>query len=418
MEELPKIVVAQLAKGAENSPFAADSHPDADLLTAFVERSLPERERGDVMGHLAICAPCREIVALAQPELEEAASPVFIPKPSGSRGRLLRWGLFATCATLALAVVLRQARDVHPPVVALKRAPESRGLPAEADRADSSVDSGQVASGKSAQLPSLLPEPLPKQAPKIEEYVKSRTGQVEAKVRPNQTVTAAATPTQASPAQAQVAVKSRAYEAAAPVAAAPEMPQNVAPGNAALGKAVEAGQGSAQVELAEGARKKSEYAAGAAAGNVVRQENAPVAQKDKDVKEELHASSAPINGRALSERRAVRQAALWQLTPAGELQRSFDSGKGWESVSMGQPARLRVLALKDLHVWVGGNGGMLFHSGDGGERFAPVIVKDAHASLAGDIVVLEFVDAAQGRLETADHEVWATSDGGQTWQKQ
>ena len=141
-------------------------------------------------------------------------------------------------------------------------------------------------------------------------------------------------------------------------------------------------------------------------------------EKDKDIKEELHASSAPIEGRTLLARKAVRQAALWQITPAGELQRSFDSGKAWESVSLGQPVRVRVLVLSGLHVWVGGNGGMLFHSRDGGDRFAPVVVKDARASLTGDIVVLEFTDAAHGRLETAAHDVWATSDGGRTWQKQ
>jgi len=141
-------------------------------------------------------------------------------------------------------------------------------------------------------------------------------------------------------------------------------------------------------------------------------------EKNKEVKEELHASSAPIAGRAMSLNKAVRQAARWQITAAGELQRSFDSGKGWESVSMGQPVRLRVVALLGLHVWAGGNGGVLFHSWDGGDHFASVIVKNARTRLEGDIVVLEFVDALHGRLETADHAVWATSDGGKTWQQQ
>jgi photosystem II stability/assembly factor-like uncharacterized protein len=30
-------------------------------------------------------------------------------------------------------------------------------------------------------------------------------------------------------------------------------------------------------------------------------------------------------------------------------------------------------------------------------------------------VALTFPDAQHGRLETADHEVWITSDGGKTW---
>ena len=48
MEQLPKIVQQRLS--------AADKawvHPDPDLLTAFAERSLTERERVQVLQHLA-----------------------------------------------------------------------------------------------------------------------------------------------------------------------------------------------------------------------------------------------------------------------------------------------------------------------------------------------------------------------------
>ena len=44
-------------------------HPDADVLTAFAENLLNERERLNVLGHLSACADCRELVSLAQPEL-------------------------------------------------------------------------------------------------------------------------------------------------------------------------------------------------------------------------------------------------------------------------------------------------------------------------------------------------------------
>jgi photosystem II stability/assembly factor-like uncharacterized protein len=35
--------------------------------------------------------------------------------------------------------------------------------------------------------------------------------------------------------------------------------------------------------------------------------------------------------------------------------------------------------------------------------------------LTGDIVALAFSDAQHGRLETAGHDVWTTTDGGKTW---
>ena len=61
MQRVPKIVQQRLASGQ------AGQHPDADLLAAFAENSLLERERGVVLSHLSRCGDCRSIVALAQP---------------------------------------------------------------------------------------------------------------------------------------------------------------------------------------------------------------------------------------------------------------------------------------------------------------------------------------------------------------
>src|SRR5260370_41557667 len=91
MQDVPKIVVNRL-----QSP-TAESHPDADLLTAFAEHSLAGRERARVVEHLARCGDCREIVALALPATEAVAA-----CRSGSAVRtcwvslpVLRWGVVA-----------------------------------------------------------------------------------------------------------------------------------------------------------------------------------------------------------------------------------------------------------------------------------------------------------------------------------
>jgi hypothetical protein len=117
---------------------------------------------------------------------------------------------------------------------------------------------------------------------------------------------------------------------------------------------------------------------------------------------------------------AARQAGIWQISAAGNLERSFDGGKSWESVpvvraGVNPPARLRVVAATGFQVWVGGNGGVLLHSQDAGSRFTNVKVRMKHFALTGDIVALAFSDAEHGRLETADHQVWTTADG-KTWQ--
>ncbi|MFZ1053229.1 MAG: zf-HC2 domain-containing protein, partial [Candidatus Sulfotelmatobacter sp.] len=66
MHSVPKFVIKRL----QERPATAESHPDADLLTAFAEQSLDGRERALVMEHLAACGDCRDVVALALPATE------------------------------------------------------------------------------------------------------------------------------------------------------------------------------------------------------------------------------------------------------------------------------------------------------------------------------------------------------------
>ena len=102
--DVPNVVLHQLAKPA------ASAHPGADLLAAFSEQRLAKGEREGVFEHLAVCADCREVLSLAQPEV--AAPPnvilpertTFLSWPSlGSP--MLRWGALAACAMIAISAV-------------------------------------------------------------------------------------------------------------------------------------------------------------------------------------------------------------------------------------------------------------------------------------------------------------------------
>jgi Photosynthesis system II assembly factor YCF48/Putative zinc-finger len=106
MPELSNLVRQRLAATESD---ASQVHPDADMLTAFVEHSLPVAERQKVVTHLAVCGPCREVVALSQPELPELVTQTVIkPAPVFGWRRLLTpgFGLAASVAAMAVIAVL------------------------------------------------------------------------------------------------------------------------------------------------------------------------------------------------------------------------------------------------------------------------------------------------------------------------
>jgi hypothetical protein len=100
MQNVPQIVRDRLKAAPP-----AVNHPDADVLTAFAERSLPALERDSALEHLARCGECREIVALSLPATEEAAAAVAIPTRGGWLAwPTFRWG-FAAAGIVAIALV-------------------------------------------------------------------------------------------------------------------------------------------------------------------------------------------------------------------------------------------------------------------------------------------------------------------------
>jgi photosystem II stability/assembly factor-like uncharacterized protein len=99
----------------------------------------------------------------------------------------------------------------------------------------------------------------------------------------------------------------------------------------------------------------------------------------------------------------------WGLSPNGDVQRSFDFGKTWQSLPIaGSP--FRAITALGNDVWVGGNAGALYHSGDAGQSWEKIALVSTD-----DITHIEFSDPQNGLLNTATGQVWSTSDGGRTW---
>jgi hypothetical protein len=113
MQNVPKFVLKRM----KETPPAAGSHPDADLLTAFAEQSLSGDERAHLMEHFALCGDCRDVVALALPANEIVAVPVSSgPTRIGwLRWPALRWGALAAgiTAVVSIGIVEYSHHDQH-----------------------------------------------------------------------------------------------------------------------------------------------------------------------------------------------------------------------------------------------------------------------------------------------------------------
>jgi hypothetical protein len=114
MPDVPKIVIERLKAAAP-----VVEHPDADLLTAFAEQSLPARERELVLKHVAGCSDCRDVIALALPPLEAVPATATLPARSGRlTWPALRWGLVAAGVVIIASLGILQYRRSAAPSIA------------------------------------------------------------------------------------------------------------------------------------------------------------------------------------------------------------------------------------------------------------------------------------------------------------
>src|SRR5271167_1564109 len=107
MQDVPKIVRARLQRPAP----ATEPHPDADLLTAFADRTLSARERDEVLKHLARCGDCREVVALALPASEAVAISSSPARAGWLSLPILRWGVVAAGVLAVMTFGVLQYRQ-------------------------------------------------------------------------------------------------------------------------------------------------------------------------------------------------------------------------------------------------------------------------------------------------------------------
>ena len=98
-EKLPNPMLDALAREAKPA-----DHPSADVLAAFMERALADRERQSVTDHLARCGECREVVFMASGAVEEMTAEQQAAAVAPIRPRW-KWAI-AWAAPLAAVLLL------------------------------------------------------------------------------------------------------------------------------------------------------------------------------------------------------------------------------------------------------------------------------------------------------------------------
>jgi ligand-binding sensor domain-containing protein len=168
-----------------------------------------------------------------------------------------------------------------------------------------------------------------------------------------------------------------------------------------------------RLEATTPAAQNSPAGNGASATRDALASNAPAPRSAFAPDAKADANRVAVNATVFSKTSGPR----WTLTPDGVLQRSLDSGKTWEAVSVADNANFRVVSALGSDIWVGGTAGALYHSKDAGQHWEQVKPTADGNTLNADVTALEFSDAEHGKVSTASG-IWATSDAGQTWQKQ
>ena len=450
MAEAPKVVQERLRVASAG----ASRHPDADVLTAFAERSLRGLERDEVLEHLSRCGECREVVSLALPESQLVEVAVQSARAPWLTWPAMRWGFAAAgiVVVAALAIVHRRqpsmAAEKTPPPAAVSEA-RNQAVPApsledtkkQQDNPKASpLPTGNKGWEEAWRAPTPLahngvaaaPAPIPSYADRLPVAGSLAHG-------PKMGM------------QANLShqwQQSSANNFAPPVPVSPATPPAPAANQEAVfasSDAVVQTQAAAPVQTADSLAVQSQGLSrqlppgGSTESKVDRAK--PLETVIVDNSRKYAVGAAPSASRVRS---AVAGAAQWTINSTGGLQRSLDRGATWQDVNVNQsdapggankeqsseqaPPKdqsqassepvFRAVAANGPDVWAGGANARLYHSVDTGVHWTRIVPLSSGISLTGDIVTVDFPDPQHGRVATSTSEIWLTGDAGQSWQKQ
>jgi hypothetical protein len=472
MRELPKFVVERL----KESVLVAGHHPDADVLTAFAERSLPTSERAVVLEHLARCGDCRDVVALALPATE------VVDLAGASAGRRSRWqwhvlrpAAVAAAIITAVAVGIFRYQHREPANVIIAR----------------NVEQKQIAA-------SPTPNEMEKAAPRQETVSPSAETRREA-APPQSRSSAGKPPSSAADAlgwrtkTTGMAAGASGGVGAAGLAQGTKMAMAEPPRDLAFASSTRAPSAPTKKQIPEPSLARRDAPPATSQSVEVQNQEQAVTVQSQSLDTQTAELQAPAESTEDKVRRAKPAATIggpvvapsatpqadspmlarnqldlrqdyqtptqhWTISSTGRLLRSLDGGETWQDVnvtarpglyrsmpvavaSRSQAAKavakdtaddkekktkagsasspvFRAVAAIGNEVWAGASGGLLYHSTDGGTLWTSIVPSAQGVTLSGDIIRVEFSDVLHGKITTSTSETWTTADAGQSWQKQ
>jgi len=363
MENIPKIVKQRLQSAA-----IIVEHPDADVLTAFSEQGLGDRERTQILDHLAHCGQCREVVALALPAQEPSLAIVRPARGSWLTWPQLRWGLIAAgIIVVASFGVLQYERPQGLSPVAPQSQRADR-LPDEAKNQPESLPapSEEAAAQKALRTPEAKSQDVAvsqqmagskKESDVVNLFAKSEAPRDEKAATGGRTITLGGQPSTHGPmppAQWQQNLNANAAnqrmmsqnQVPAPVSAVPAANEQAAgvmvpaQSSPAVAPSVSGAIPEKQTQNLDALAMNRPSVASAPpparnnAGEVARSKDAqpPAANAGKAQAVGAYGVSETSASNFSPSGSLVPESARWAINSAGGLQRSFDEGSTWQAV--------------------------------------------------------------------------------------
>lgn len=425
---------------------AAQDCPDAEVIAAYLDRSLDADETARCEEHFADCSRCQEVLAaLTASENVEAVAPEPVPasapapspaavrSPISAEPRRSVWQWLVPVAVAAAAIILW-----------IDLRPKPTSAPS---------NSLQVATNAPSSSPGSISQPAtPSPAGPGGE---SKTNQARPTNRQNDADALQVNGAMQKGAAAKKkqlgaddkASRSNAFGNSAPSPQVSEVLRDEAAlEKSAISNTLPAplplpGQTSSQVPAAA----QSAPVVGGAAGvsiqppsvdGFLKSDNyraqAQYSRQDQPAKEQSTTSGrrTPSKIGALSESVAVEAGAtvlvtptngsmVWRIGPRGSIERSTDSGNTWQSTPAGVTADLLAGAAPANGVaWIVGKSGTILRTTDAGAHWTHPKSPTFGSEQAPDWSSVVATDADHATISSLTGQSFITTDGGATWSPQ